>query len=142
MKLYDDNGREVTNPAVLKVLEAIKELVPELEKKEPDYSDIVLYDDEGNRVTNIATLRAVAESDRMIKEWQRRHAGARYSGAPRQAQLRNDGQGIPRILTLPHKNFAVTFTHTHLPTKLLHTGGITNCPAGFISAYPKSEKAS
>ena len=75
MKLYDDNGREVTNPAVLKVLEAIKELVPELEKKEPDYSDIVLYDDEGNRVTNIATLRAVAESDRMIKEWQRRHAG-------------------------------------------------------------------
>ena len=76
MKLYDDDGREVTNPAILKVLEGLRELAPELCKhEETDYSDIVLYDDYGNRVTNIATLRAVAEADRMIREWQVRHAG-------------------------------------------------------------------
>ena len=77
MKLYDDDGREVTNPAILKVLEGLRELAPEqwTKHEEPDYSDIVLYDDYGNRVTNIATLRAVAEADRMIREWQVRHAG-------------------------------------------------------------------
>lgn len=77
MKLYDDDGHEITNPAILKVLEGLKELAPDLwnKREEPDYSDIVLYDDDGNRVTNIATLRAVAEADRMIKEWHMRHAG-------------------------------------------------------------------
>ena len=72
MKLYDDNGREVTNPAVLKVLEAMKELVPELAKREPDYSDIVLYDDDGNRVTNPDTLEALREARELSAEWRRR----------------------------------------------------------------------
>ena len=72
MKLYDDNGREVTNPAVLKMLEAMKELIPDLRQEEPDYSDIVLYDDDGNRVTNPATLRALQEGREIAAERRRR----------------------------------------------------------------------
>ncbi|MBQ7155139.1 MAG: hypothetical protein IJR85_06255 [Synergistaceae bacterium] len=75
MKLYDDNGREVTNPAVLKILEAVKELVPSWGDEEPDYSDIEAYDDDGARITNRTTLRAIAESDRIIADWEKRHAG-------------------------------------------------------------------
>ena len=69
MKLYDDNGREVTNPAILKMLEAIKELVPDLAQKDPDYSDIVLYDDYGNRVTNPDTLEALREAREIATAW-------------------------------------------------------------------------
>lgn len=70
MKLYDDNGREVTNPAVLKVLEAMKELVPDLVQEKPDdYSDIVLYDDDGTRVTNRDTLEAIREAQEIAREW-------------------------------------------------------------------------
>ena len=72
MKLYDDNGREVTNPAVLKILEGVKELVPDLVNDEPDYSDIVLYDDDGNRVTNPDTLEALREAREIAAEWRRR----------------------------------------------------------------------
>ena len=75
MKLYDDNGHEVTNPAVLKMLEAMKELIPDLGQKDPDYSDIEAYDDDGVRITNLTTLRAIAESDRIIADWEKRHAG-------------------------------------------------------------------
>ena len=69
MKLYDDNGREVTNPAVLKMLEAMKELIPDLQQEEPDYSDIVLYDDYGNRVTNPDTLEALREAREISAAW-------------------------------------------------------------------------
>ena len=72
MKLYDDNGREVTNPAVLKILEGVKELVPDLVNDEPDYSDIVLYDDDGNRVTNPDTLEALREAREIAAERRRR----------------------------------------------------------------------
>ncbi|MBQ6971854.1 MAG: hypothetical protein IJP86_05805 [Synergistaceae bacterium] len=37
--------------------------------------EIELYDDFGNRVTNLATLRAIAESDRIVADWKRHHAG-------------------------------------------------------------------
>ncbi|MBQ3765020.1 MAG: hypothetical protein II869_08610 [Synergistaceae bacterium] len=78
MKLYDDDGHEITNPTVLKALKAIEELIEDLEKKpehEPDYSDIEVYDDDGTRVTNVATLRAIAESDMIIADWEKRYAG-------------------------------------------------------------------
>lgn len=74
MKLYDDDGREVTNPAVLKVLEGLKEFAQEQwnKREEPDYSDIVLYDDYGNRVTNPDTLEAIREAREISAEWRRR----------------------------------------------------------------------
>ena len=77
MKLYDDNGREVTNPKVLNFLKALEELAGDTlhEQEEDDYSDIVLYDDDGTRVTNRDTLAAIRESDHIIAEWRRRHAG-------------------------------------------------------------------
>ena len=77
MKLYDDNGHEVTNPATLRALKALEGIIADLEKPEhePDYSDIEVYDDDGTRVTNIATLRAIAESDRIIEDWEKRNAG-------------------------------------------------------------------
>jgi len=74
MKLYDDDGREVTNPAILKVLEGLRELAPEqwTKHEEPDYSDIVLYDDYGNRVTNTDTLEAIREAREIAASWRRR----------------------------------------------------------------------
>ena len=74
MKLYDDNGHEVTNPATLKALKALEGIIADLEKPkhEPDYSDIEVYDDDGVRVTNIATLRAIAEAREIAAERRRR----------------------------------------------------------------------
>lgn len=73
MKLYDDDGQEITNPKVLRLLEAVYDLLPDSEKKheEPDYSDIVLYDDEGNRVTDPDTLEAIWEARQIAAEWRR-----------------------------------------------------------------------
>ena len=85
MKLYDDNGHEVTNPAVLKILEGVKELVPDFKQEEPDYSDIVLYDDDGNRVTNRDTLEALREAREIAVEWRRR------KGYPVSASRKEDG---------------------------------------------------
>ncbi|MBQ7219861.1 MAG: hypothetical protein IJS28_02660 [Synergistaceae bacterium] len=77
MKLYDDNGKEITNPKILNFLSALEELAGDTlqEQKEDDYSDIELYDDDGTRVTNPITLRAIRDSDRIIAEWERRYAG-------------------------------------------------------------------
>ncbi len=76
VKLFDDDGREITNPKVLRLLEAVYDILPESEKKpeEPDYSDIEVYDDDGERITNPDTLRAIAESDRIFAEWEKLHA--------------------------------------------------------------------
>ena len=74
MRLYDDDGHEVTNPATLRALRALEDIITDLGKKpehEPDYSDIEVYDDDGTRVTNVATLRAIAESDEIIADWER-----------------------------------------------------------------------
>ena len=58
MRLYDDNGHEVTNHVMLKALKVLEKIIA----KHGDYSDIELYDDYGNRVTNVATLRSIAEA--------------------------------------------------------------------------------
>ena len=73
VKLFDDDGREITNPKVLRLLEAVYDILPEPEKKpeEPDYSDIEVYDDDGNRITDPDTLEAIRESDEIIAAWER-----------------------------------------------------------------------
>ena len=73
MKLFDDDGREITNPKVLRLLEAVYDILPETEKKPevPDYSDIEVYDDDGNRITDPDTLEAIRESDIIAAEWRR-----------------------------------------------------------------------
>ena len=73
VKIFDDDGREITNPKVLRLLEAVYDILPEPEKKpeEPDYSDIEVYDDDGNRITDPDTLEAIRESDEIIAAWER-----------------------------------------------------------------------
>ena len=74
MKLYDDDGREITNPKVLRLLEAVKDIIPEAELKpeEPDYSDIEVYDDDGRGITNPDTLEAIREAREISAERRRR----------------------------------------------------------------------
>lgn len=73
MKIYYDNGREVTNPKILNLLKAVEELAPEeLQEEQDDYSDIVLYDDDGTRVTNRDTLEAAREAQEIAVAWRMR----------------------------------------------------------------------
>ncbi len=69
VKLFDDDGREITNPKVLRLLEAVYDILPESEK-EPK-AEIILYDDDGNRITDPDTLEAIRESDVIAAEWRR-----------------------------------------------------------------------
>ena len=77
MKLYDDNGREVTNPKVLNFLKALEELAGDTlhEQEEDDYSDLEIYDDDGTRLTNKDTLRAIRDAQYFLADWRRQHAG-------------------------------------------------------------------
>ncbi len=77
MKLYDDNGREVTNPKILNFLKALEELAGDTlqEQEEDDYSDLEIYDDDGTRITNRDTLAAIREAQHFVAEWRMQHAG-------------------------------------------------------------------
>ena len=74
MKLYDDNGREVTNPKILNLMRAIEELAGDTlqEQEEDDYSDIEIYDDDGTRITNRDTLAAIREALNISAERKKR----------------------------------------------------------------------
>ena len=74
MRLYDDNGREITNPKILNVLKAVEELAGDTlqEQEEDDYSDLEIYADDGTRITNRDTLRAIREAMAISAERKRR----------------------------------------------------------------------
>ena len=75
MKLYDDNGREVTNPKVLNFLKALEELAGDTlhEQEEDDYSDLEIYTyeqghSEGNSGCSVLSSRLEKTTCRIAVE--------------------------------------------------------------------------